>query len=136
MEPQLIDYYNDLPHSANIITKLNEEQLFNLLNLYIEHRFKALEKLIDEQKIKRIYFPIYFQKGKKKNSLGIFPGYNQENNDNWEKIFPINYIKYQSKFEKNYDEYITNLISYKNNDIVKRVHHNIIKYYNLKLNIY
>ena len=25
MEPQMIDYYNELPHSFNVIDKMNEE---------------------------------------------------------------------------------------------------------------
>ena len=25
MEPQIVDYYNDFPHSVNVINKLNDE---------------------------------------------------------------------------------------------------------------
>ena len=44
MEPQIIDYYNELPHSVNVIDKMNQE----LEDL--QKKYEKLEKAYNELK--------------------------------------------------------------------------------------
>ena len=48
MEPQIIDHYNELPHTVNVIDKMNEE---------LSEIQEVNEKLKEEIKILKMMFP-------------------------------------------------------------------------------
>ena len=68
MEPQIIDYYNELPHSVNVIDKMNQE-LEDLQKKY-EKLEKAYNELKDLQNLNiRIQFPSIEDRNKKHKQM-------------------------------------------------------------------
>ena len=86
MEPQIIDFYNEMPHSVNVINKLNEE--FNELQNSYEIMKKKLKKY-------EMHKPpiVYFNNREELDSLIINCKEIIKNNLNKEEI-PIGCIKH------------------------------------------
>lgn len=71
MEPQVIDYYNEIPHNVNVIDKMNEE--FNEL----QEKYDELKKEYDELKKEYENPKIFF------NSIEVF---NQKHEEMYNSI--------------------------------------------------
>jgi len=50
MEPQIVDYYNELPHAVNVIDKMNEE-LSETQNEKLKEKLKKYEDYINKDKV-------------------------------------------------------------------------------------
>ena len=83
MEPQIIDFYNDFPHSVNVIEKMNEEltkiqKENDILKKKLEEQQLPIVIYKDEEELERVKEEAYneFNNGLCKVSLehpGIFP---------------------------------------------------------------
>lgn len=91
MEPQIIDYYNELPHGINVIDKLNEEYeqlqsnyeyIKSITDRYIApiHIAKTFDEYKKYEKILKEKFPIKIREILKDVEYGILAIYNIDKN--------------------------------------------------------
>ena len=87
MEPQIIDFYNEMPHSVNVINKLNEE--FNEL----QNSYENIKKKLKKYEMHSIPPIVYFNNREELDSIIINCKEIIKNNLNEEEI-PIGHINH------------------------------------------